>query len=73
MAELDASLWAYLAGQVVGRLLAAYLIVWLVCWLLARFDGRAAFRHSRRGAALLAVAVLFLLGLGSLALRIGSV
>lgn len=55
--------WSYVAGQLVGRLLASYLIVWLVCLGISKGDWRAAFRRSRGWAALLAVVVLFVLGL----------
>ena len=41
----------------------AYLVVWLVCLALARGNWRDAFTRSRRWPAVLAVLVLFGLGL----------
>lgn len=54
---------AYVAGQLIGRLLASYLIVWLVCLGLSKGDWRASFRLSRRWGAVLAVVVLFVMGM----------
>ena len=53
----------YVLGNLLGRLLMAYSIVWLVCLALSRGDWRGAFVRSRRWQAVLAVAVLFGLGL----------
>jgi hypothetical protein len=57
----------YVLGNLLGRLLMAYGIVWVVCLVLARGDWRMAFARSRRWPAVLAVLVLFGLGMaGSL-------
>ena len=53
----------YLLGNLLGRLVMAYLLVWLVCLALARGNWRDAFTRSRRWPAMLAVLVLFGLGL----------
>ena len=53
----------YVLGNLLGRLLMAYLLVWLVCFALSRGDWRAALTRSRRWQAVLAVVVLFGLGL----------
>ena len=53
----------YLVGNLLGRLVMAYLLVWLVCLALARGNWRDAFTRSRRWPAMLAVLVLFGLGL----------
>lgn len=63
---------AYVAGQLVGRLLASYLIVWLVCLGISKGDWRASFRRSRSWGAVLAVIVLFVLGLAQMFSRGGS-
>jgi hypothetical protein len=56
----------YLLGNLLGRLVAAYLIVWVVSLFVARFDWRAAFRHSRKWYAILAVVLLFVVGIATL-------
>ena len=53
----------YVLGNLLGRLLMAYLLVWLVCLALSRGDWRGALVRSRRWQAVLAVVVLFGLGL----------
>lgn len=53
----------YLLGNLLGRLVMAYLLAWLVCLALARGNWRDAFTRSRRWPAVLAVLVLFGLGL----------
>lgn len=53
----------YVLGNLLGRLLMAYLLVWLVCLVLSRGDWRGALVRSRRWPAVLAVVVLFGLGL----------
>ena len=53
----------YVLGNLIGRLVMAYLLVWLVCLALARGNRRGAFTRSRRWPAVLAVLVLFGLGL----------
>ena len=53
----------YVLGNLIGRLLMAYLVVWLVCLALARGNWRDAFTRSRRWPAVVAVLVLFGLGL----------
>jgi len=62
----------YLVGNLIGRLLMAYLVVWLVCLALARGNARAAFARSRRWPAVVALVVLFGLGLvGSVGRAVG--
>lgn len=56
----------YLFGNLVGRLVLSYVIVWVVLFLVARFDWRKAFRGTTRWYGILAVLVLFLLGIGGL-------
>ena len=53
----------YVLGNLLGRLLMTYLLVWLVCLILSRGGWRSAFVRSRRWQAVLAVVLLFGLGL----------
>lgn len=55
----------YLLGNLVGRLVASYLIVWLVLLLIGKLDWRKAFRGTRRWYAILAVVVLFVVGIAA--------
>jgi len=52
----------YLIGNLLGRLAVSYLLVWGALFVTGRFDARTAFARSRRWYGLLAVAVVFTLG-----------
>ncbi len=63
----------YVLGNLLGRLLMSYLLVWLVCLAFARGDWRRAVQRTKRWYGLLAVAVLFAMGLaGSLGPSFGQ-
>lgn len=59
---------AYLLGNLLGRLVMSYFIVWFVLWLFfAKRQWREAFRKTRRWYGVVAVAVVFLLGVFAVA------
>lgn len=58
-----ASTFSYLLGNLLGRAIVSYVLVWLVLFLLSRFNWRLALVRSRRWPAVLAVALLVLLGM----------
>jgi hypothetical protein len=55
----------YVFGNLFGRLVVSYLLVWVVLLLIAKFDWRKAFRNSRRWYAIVAVLILFLIGIAA--------
>lgn len=61
----------YLFGNLVGRLVASYIIVWVVLLLVGKLDWRKAFRGSLRWYGILAVLVLFLLGMAAYSPKAG--
>ena len=55
----------YLFGNLMGRLVASYLIVWLVLLLFNKFDWRKTFRGTVRWYGILAILLLFVLGIAA--------
>jgi len=60
---------AYILGNLIGRLLMSALIVYLVLLIFGRFDFRQAARRMRRVSSVLAVIILFMVGLAMHSIR----
>lgn len=53
----------YVLGNFLGRLAVSYALVWLFMWLImSRLNWRQAFRNTHRWYGVLAVIVIFLMG-----------
>jgi hypothetical protein len=64
---------SYVVGNLLGRLLVSYLLVFLLCLGLAKGDWRGALARTRRWYGVLAVVVVFALGLaGSVGSRMAD-
>jgi len=60
---------AYILGNLAGRLLMSALIVYLVLLVLGKFDFRRAARQMKGVLPLLAVVLLFIMGLAAHSVR----
>jgi len=59
---------AFLIGNLLGRLIASALVVWFVMLFIKKLDFKAASRSMRSPIPLIAVLLVFILGLASRAI-----